>query len=58
MNILFIGDIVGRAGRRAVRIFLDDIVKKNNIDFVFDGRNCLDKDDLLEKGIVYKGIGK
>ena len=40
MNILFIGDIVGRAGRRAVRIFLDDIVKKNNIDFIIsNGEN-------------------
>lgn len=28
MNILFIGDIVGRAGRRAVRLFLDKIKKK------------------------------
>lgn len=40
MNILFIGDIVGRAGRRAVRIFLDDIKKGNKIDFIIaNGEN-------------------
>ena len=40
MNILFIGDIVGRAGRRAVRIFLDEIKEEHNIDFVIsNGEN-------------------
>jgi hypothetical protein len=40
MNILFIGDIVGRAGRRAVRIFLDEIKKEYNIDFIIsNGEN-------------------
>ena len=40
MNILFIGDIVGRAGRRAVRIFLDEIIEEHNIDFVIsNGEN-------------------
>jgi len=40
MNILFIGDIVGRAGRRAVRIFLDEIKEEYNIDFVIsNGEN-------------------
>lgn len=40
MNILFIGDIVGRAGRRAVRIFLDEIKEENNIDFIIsNGEN-------------------
>jgi hypothetical protein len=40
MNILFIGDIVGRAGRRAVRIFLDEIRKEYNIDFIIsNGEN-------------------
>ena len=34
MNILFIGDIVGRAGRRAVRIFLNSLKKENNIELV------------------------
>lgn len=40
MNILFVGDIVGRAGRRAVRIFLDEIKEEYNIDFVIsNGEN-------------------
>ncbi len=40
MNILFIGDIVGRSGRRAVRIFLDQIKAEYNIDFVIsNGEN-------------------
>ncbi|MGM0601704.1 MAG: TIGR00282 family metallophosphoesterase [Bacillota bacterium] len=40
MNILFIGDIVGRAGRRAVRLFLDRIIEKNNISLVIaNGEN-------------------
>lgn len=40
MNILFIGDIVGRAGRRAVRIFLDEIKEEHNIDFIIsNGEN-------------------
>ncbi|MFP4020611.1 MAG: TIGR00282 family metallophosphoesterase [Halanaerobium sp.] len=40
MNILFIGDIVGRAGRRAVRLFLDEIKKEYEIDFVIsNGEN-------------------
>ncbi|MGM0500385.1 MAG: TIGR00282 family metallophosphoesterase [Bacillota bacterium] len=40
MNILFIGDIVGRAGRRAVRIFLDEIKEEYNIDFIIsNGEN-------------------
>ncbi len=34
MNILFIGDIVGRAGRRAVRTFLNKIKAEYDIDFV------------------------
>ena len=40
MNILFIGDIVGRAGRRAVRIFLDQLVEEKEIDLVIaNGEN-------------------
>ena len=40
MNILFIGDIVGRAGRRSVRIFLDKIKKEYKVDFVIsNGEN-------------------
>jgi len=41
MKILYIGDIVGRAGRRSVRKLLDNIVKEQNIDFVLaNGENA------------------
>lgn len=40
MNILFIGDIVGRAGRRAVRLFLEDLKNEYKLDFVIaNGEN-------------------
>ncbi|OHE23900.1 MAG: metallophosphoesterase [Syntrophobacterales bacterium RBG_19FT_COMBO_59_10] len=38
MKILFIGDIVGKPGRRAVRELLPGIVEENRIDFVI--ANC------------------
>ena len=34
MNLLIIGDIVGRPGRQAVRNFLPDIVRQYNIEFI------------------------
>jgi len=41
MNILFIGDIVGRAGRRSVRKLLDQVTKNKNIDFILaNGENA------------------
>lgn len=40
MNILFIGDIVGRPGREAVKKFLPDLKIKENIDLVIaNGEN-------------------
>ncbi len=40
MNILFIGDIVGRAGRRAIREFLPEFKSEDNIDIVIaNGEN-------------------
>jgi hypothetical protein len=41
MKVLLIGDIVGRAGRRAVRELLPDIKKDENIDFIIaNGENA------------------
>ena len=41
MNILFVGDIVGRAGRRAVRVFLNDLIEEYEVDFVIaNGENA------------------
>lgn len=38
LNILFVGDIVGNPGRKALRIFLLDFLKKNRMDFCI--ANC------------------
>lgn len=66
MNILFIGDIVGRAGRRAVRLFLDQIIKKEKIDFVVaNGENSAGgfgitkkvAEELYEYGINFLTMG-
>lgn len=41
MRILFIGDIVGRPGREAIKKLLPDIVKKKKIEFVIaNGENA------------------
>jgi UDP-N-acetyl-D-glucosamine dehydrogenase len=32
-------------------------LKNNNIQLVFDGRNCLNKEKIKEMGVSYKGIG-
>ena len=34
MKLLFLGDIVGEPGRRAVRMLLEDLVHREGIDFV------------------------
>lgn len=48
MKILFIGDIVGRVGRRMVKEYLPNIVDKYNIDFVIaNGENASHGKGLL-----------
>ncbi|MBD3330203.1 hypothetical protein GF354_01585, partial [Candidatus Peregrinibacteria bacterium] len=32
-------------------------LKTYNIQIVIDGKNCLNKADILAQGIIYKGIG-
>lgn len=50
MNIFFIGDIVGRAGRRAVRKLLDDIVDEHNVDLILaNGENAAGGFGITEK---------
>src|SRR6267154_5457894 len=60
MRILFIGDIVGRPGRQLVRLGLDAIVSRHEIDFVVaNGENAAAGfgitrdigDELLELGV-------
>ena len=31
---------------------------ENKIKIIIDGKNCLDKEKILEQGIIYKGIGR
>lgn len=33
-------------------------LKKNKIEVIIDGRNCLDKKKIQKLGIIYKGIGR
>lgn len=41
MNLLFIGDVVGRPGRDAVKACLADLVKRHQVDFVIaNGENA------------------
>ena len=41
MNILFIGDVVGRVGRRMLKDYLETFVDKYNVDFVIaNGENA------------------
>lgn len=35
-----------------------DILKKFGIKVIIDGRNCLDKEAIVQSGIYYKGIGR
>src|SRR6056297_4138950 len=66
MNILFIGDIVGRAGRRAVRIFLDEIIEEYEVNLVIaNGENSAGgfgitekvAEELYDYGIDYLTMG-
>ncbi len=62
MNILFIGDIVGRVGRQAVKEALPELRKKHKLDFIFanaenlaGGRGVTTAtiDEMLACGIDY-----
>jgi 2',3'-cyclic-nucleotide 2'-phosphodiesterase len=60
LSILFIGDIVGRAGRKAIDLFLQDVVIEHNVALVIaNGENAAGgvgitpkiADQLLDSGI-------
>jgi nucleotide sugar dehydrogenase len=34
-----------------------DLLRKHNVKVVIDGKNCLDKNDIISNDIFYKGIG-
>src|SRR5574344_237674 len=66
MNILFIGDIVGKCGRNVITKHLEEIKKKYDIDFtiangenVTHGRGLIEKhyEDLLSAGVDLVTLG-
>jgi UDP-N-acetyl-D-glucosamine dehydrogenase len=42
---------------REFDVLTTDQLKKHQIKIVIDGKNCLNKVDILDAGIIYKGIG-
>ena len=53
MKILFLGDVVGPAGCNAIKNFLPNIVKKNQIDFVIvNGENAANEGVGITEKIV------
>ena len=50
MKVLFLGDIVGKVGRRVVKNNLERLVKKYQVDFVIaNGENTTHGKGLIEK---------
>ena len=50
MKILFLGDIVGKVGRRTITNNLERIIKKYQVDFVIaNGENVTHGKGLIEK---------
>ncbi len=50
MRLLFLGDVVGRAGRRAVNDYLPDLISNHAIDFVVvNGENAAGGSGITEK---------
>ena len=53
MRIFFLGDIVGRSGRTAIKKHLPNIIKNKKIDFVIvNGENAADPGVGITKKIV------
>lgn len=48
--------IVATSHRQFLKLSSKDF-KKHGIKIIIDGRNCLDKDELIRGGLIYKGIG-
>ena len=40
------------------RAITPEMLKKHKVSIVIDGKNCLDKEEILSNGIYYKGIGR
>jgi len=50
--------IIIATGHKEFRELNIDLLKKNNIEVVVDGLNCLDSAKIKKAGIIYKGIGR
>lgn len=52
MNLLAVGDIVGKCGVEKLKLELPKIVKENNIDFVIvNGENAADRYGTYRKAL-------
>lgn len=49
---------IGTAHDDYIEALTPEKLKEHGIRYVFDGRNCLDKQAIVDTGILYKGIGK
>jgi len=49
--------IIATAHNDFKKLTPDDFLK-NNVSVIIDGRNCLSKEDFINSGIAYKGIGR
>ncbi|MFC1616061.1 nucleotide sugar dehydrogenase [Patescibacteria group bacterium] len=48
--------VLGTSHKEFLNINADSL-KQNNIKIVIDGKNCLNKKEIIEQGIIYKGVG-
>ena len=49
--------IIGTAHQEFINN-LPPILEKSKVKIIIDGKNCLDKNEIIKKNIVYKGIGR
>lgn len=57
MNVLVMGDIVGRPGRQAIRNLLPDIVRENNIEFTIANAENASGGRGLSREVMHELLG-
>ena len=50
--------IILMTNHRQFEVINGELLKKHNIKVIVDGMNCLNKKDIEDHGIIYKGIGR
>jgi len=50
--------VIVATGHKEFRALSADILKKHGVQVIVDGLNCLDKAEIENSGILYKGIGR